>query len=58
MDVQIQDVTSDVFLLSALTPEFLEQVAAKVEELMATRQEQERDRRDDMQIEQSALELD
>ena len=58
MDVQIQDLTSDVYLLSALTPEFLEQVAARVEELIAARQEQERDRREDMRIENQALELD
>jgi hypothetical protein len=58
MDVQIQNLTSDVYLLSALTPEFLEQVAARVEELIAARQEQERDRHEDMRIEQHALELD
>jgi hypothetical protein len=58
MDVDIQNVTSDVYLLSALTPEFLEQVAARVEELMRERKAQERERQEDMRIEQRALELD
>lgn len=58
MDVDIQNVTSDVYLLSALTPEFLEQVAARVEELMRERKAQERERQEDMRIEQHALELD
>lgn len=58
MDVEIQNVTSDVYLLSALTPEFLEQVAARVEELLRERQAQERVRQEDMRIEQRALELD
>lgn len=58
MDVDIQNVTSDVYLLSALTPEFLEQVAARVEELLRERKAQERERQEDRRIEQRALELD
>jgi len=58
MAVDLQNVTSDVYLLSALTPEFLEQVAARVEELMRERGAQERERQEDRRIEQRALELD
>jgi hypothetical protein len=57
-DVEIQNLTSDVYLLSVLTPEFLEEVAARVEELIAERTQQDENRQEDTRIEQRALELD
>ncbi|MBI5958670.1 MAG: hypothetical protein HY866_08045 [Chloroflexi bacterium] len=57
-NIEIQNLTSDVYLLSVLTPEFLEEVAARVEELMAERKQQDQSRQEDTRIEQRALELD
>lgn len=56
--VQIQNLTSEVIMLSALTPDFYEQVALRVEEILAARKEADQGRQEDTRIEQRALELD
>ena len=57
-DIQIQNLTSEVYAFSGLAPEFIEQVAARVEELIMARKSEEQDKCEDTRIDQRALELD